>query len=86
MIWPFKSKEVFTEVQMVVPESIKPPDGVIEHILLESYIGTVPAQWCNWAADQLGEPQKYLCGQPYTVKSFWVLYEACKSYKEGTRK
>lgn len=83
-MWPF-NKESFADLPSVVPMSVKPPDGVIEHILQESWCGNIPAQWCNWAAEQLGEPQKYLCGQLYTVKSFWVLYEGCKLYKESTR-
>jgi len=67
------------------PEAVKPPDGVIDHILNERFSGVVARQWVNWASEQIGEEPKYFSGYPMTVRSLWVLYEGCRIYVEGTK-
>lgn len=78
--WPFKTK---TKVPVpIVPESVKPPDSVIDTILSDSLVGSIAWQWVNWAAEEIGMPTKYHIEHPITVQSLWVLYEACRRHKE----
>ncbi|MGL5012965.1 MAG: hypothetical protein ACRC6V_01575 [Bacteroidales bacterium] len=90
-MWTFKKKTRLVDVyevvpEPVVPESVMPPESVIDAILADSIsnctYGMIARQWVNWGAEELGMPGKYHMGHPITVQSFWVLYEACRRHKE----
>ena len=83
-MWPFKEAVVKVPKDVVesVPESVKPTEQIIDDILDERFVGPIARQWVNWAAGELGLPQKYYVGHPMTVQSIWVLYEACRRLKE----
>ena len=85
-MWPFKKKPPNQpDIVEKVPESVKPPDIVIDLILTENFSGNIARQWVNWASEQLGEQPKYFIGYPMTPRSVWVLYEGCRVYVEGTK-
>jgi hypothetical protein len=83
-MWTFKEAVVKVPKDVVesVPESVKPTEQIIDDILSERFVGSIARQWVNWAAGELGLPQKYYSGHPMTVQSVWVLYEACRRLKE----
>ena len=39
-------------------------------------------QYINWAACYLGLKDRYSTGNRVTVRSMWILYEACRQYLE----
>lgn len=83
-MWPFSRKERKPKIP-VVCESVKPSEGAIEMVLSGCANVVVAAQWLNWACEELNMKPKYWVGHPYTIEGFWILYEACKRYKEKTK-
>jgi len=67
-------------------ESVKPSDEIIKQILdgtIENQL--IPRQWVNWAAEYIGEPERYevkVYSLGEMIKAYWTLYEACKWYQE----
>lgn len=51
-------------------------------IVKSTYYGIVYVQWVNWAFEYIGEKDRYKVGDPYTVRGFWALYEACNRFLE----
>lgn len=86
-MWPFKDKttKIYKEdlENSSVAESVRPTDQIIDDILNNRFSGMIARQWVNWAAGELGLPQKYYSGHPMTVHSVWILYEACRRLKEN---
>ncbi|WP_373033394.1 hypothetical protein [Sulfurovum sp.] len=82
MINIFKSWNKKAPIEVVLCESVQPSDIVIDAILNETFYGSVPYQWVNWAADVIGMSEKYCIYHPMTIQSMWVLYEGCRKYKE----
>ena len=82
-MWPFKKQKTDKPELKPVVTSSKPSDEEIDDILSERCSVYIPCQYVNWACEYLGYEPKYFCGHPITMKSGWILYEACKRYKEN---
>lgn len=81
----FGKKEDGYESHEIIYKSKKPNDETINQILNDSFSGVIAYQWVNWAAEYIGLEPTIYAGHPYTVKSFWIMYEGCKKYKEDNQ-
>jgi hypothetical protein len=68
------------------PGSIRPSDKEIEVILSENGGNYIPVlQWVNWGIDYLGLNDEKIIDQSHaiiTMRRMWIIYEACRKYKE----
>lgn len=87
MCEPTLREKIDMTLERKTPECVRPS----EEYMLKVLNGSAQAvrlirQYINWAACYLGLKDRYSTGNRITVRSMWILYEACRQYLESKAK